>query len=433
MEIVNLGRSIKKMYEGPAGLTIYEINGENIELEFSNGIKLETPKVSFESDNVKKYVIFRDNKMPSDNKKFEKDKLYSVDYVYGDIDFDRLENDRDYYEKMEKFVFSREGLDEIVNKRCGFLPIDVQILKSTDEDGKEKTNIEYFYNKQMLGIVMDGVLRSAYREEMSKAKTGFQPNVEKGNDEEYKVEEVDLPSNPKKRLDLLEGTIDINGEKNNRKRKRSWAQTLSEIRKEHKEEVRKRREEKERRREREAGEDVPEFIDYAKEGNIDEISDNVLVVFNKTGIVVREKNDYDDVTGVNTGKKNLSIFSRYSMCFRDMSTHEISNMITVLLSGVDDKELAKKGTYRDKFVNDICILLLRSSKNMGTKLLPNGLNVKWPYLARFVPSEDCSIATDEKKEQKDFSKINRSKEVEDREYFLSLNKIERTQEIDRVE
>ena len=75
MEIVNLGRSIKKMYEGPAGLTIYEINGENIELEFSNGIKLETPKVSFESDNVKKYVIFRDNKMPSDNKKFEKDKL----------------------------------------------------------------------------------------------------------------------------------------------------------------------------------------------------------------------------------------------------------------------------------------------------------------------------------------------------------------------
>lgn len=433
MEIVNLGNSVKKMYENSSGLTIYEINGEDTELEFLNGIKLEIPKVSFRSDRVKKYVIVRDNKMPSDNKRFEKDKLYSVDFAYGDIDFDRLENDSDYYERMEKYVFSREGLDEIVKKRCGVLPIDVQISKSTDENGKEESNIEYYYDEQMPGIVMDGVLRSAYREEISREKSGIKPEIEISDDDEYEVKEVRLPNNPIDLLGVLEGTKDIQGEKLEKKQKITWAQAFSDIKKEHDEKVRKRREAKERRRRREAGEDVPEFVDYAKEGSLEETSDNVLVVFNKTGIVVREQNVYDE-NGVNTGEKRINVFSRYSMCFRDMNTHEISNMITVLLSGVDDKELAKKGTYRDKFVNDICILLLRSSKNMGTKLLPNGLNVKWPYLAKFDPSSDYSIATGETKEQKDFAKLNRSEEEsKDREYFLSLNKIERIQGIDRIE
>lgn len=364
MEIINLGYNLEQSYRDDSiGLTIYELK-DNSNIEFSNGIELTTPRVTFSDDNIKKFIILRDNQLPDDDF-FKDNKVYSVDFTYGDIDFKRLQRDKEYKEKMLKYVFSREALDGVVKNACGLLPADVSI----DKTGK---NIQYLYFEGMAEKVLNGVLKASYRTEVK--------------DEEDEPEELE---------ELVEQEIDTSYDKFSKfakraegygsgKKRLSFREVIKEWDAERKENARKYKEQVDRRRRRYDGEDVPEPIDYADEGDLDKFGKDLLLIFYRTGIVVREHPLED-------GGTKIDVSSRYSVCYRDMENHKLKDMITILIAGVDDAELAKKGEVRDNFIKDIITPLIDYQELCGDFEV-DIIHVPWPYIIKFEPTLHASVS-----------------------------------------
>ena len=354
---------LSKNYYMDSEYEIIEVESAEKEFILPDGSILKNPYINFEGGKAKTYIISK--QVESVNKK---DKIISVDFVYGNIDFVRLTNDVKYKERFFKYIVSREGLDNIVKKACGALPKDVRVPDSPENSEWFKDLKYYEFDAEITQAVIGGVLRKSYREKQ-------------------KVEPVSesRPSQiPKGFWNAFEA---IEGRRTPKKKKKSILEICQEIDAKNAEINRKRKEERDRRIRRARGEVVEESINYAKEIDWNEVKpEDSLVIFFKTGAVVIQRPKYNE-DGTRDGTYETVVVSRYSLGYKEIGSETPVEIQTILMSDIDDEKLALEGEYRDKFISDICLPILQYAK-YGR---PEEIRNTWPYIGAFAFTPDDSI------------------------------------------
>lgn len=348
--------------------------GEKDQIILQDGTEVKIPYIDFKDGKAKNYIIIRKITPPEDEndktktEKYRNYEIYSIDFVYGNIDFERLNNNPEYKSRFLKYIVSRDGLDNIVKKTCGALPIDVSIPQKQEGDWfKDLSNFRF--DMETVKAVVEGVLKSSHRKKVKLEK-------------EEEPENVQTPKGVWNTLNAIEG-----GNAPKKKKKSVW-QVFAEVDNENAEKRRKKEEKKDRDRRRSMGEKVIEPLDYAEETDFNDVKlEDALVAFYKTGGVIIQKPIYD-ITGIRTGDyESITVVTRYNLCYKDVGDNRPTEIQTILMSDVDEEKLGLNGEYRDKFISDICLPILKYSK-YG---LPLEINQKWPYLGGFDISEDFSM------------------------------------------
>ena len=378
------GKSIRKVYQNDSGLFVGEIHENETEIIFYDTIKIVPPKVEFSDDSIKRYVVISHD-LYSNDVEPNSSTVHAVDFAYGIIDEERLNSDEEYRARMEKYVFSRKGLDNVVKNYCGLLPIDVNIIDEPEE-GEEKRfegfdeNINCEYIEGMPEVVLDGVLRASHR------------RVYVDEDKEDEIPEEDIPKNSFEMFSL------IHGAKAPKKQKKSLKEIWADLNKKHDEKYRS------KVNETEESDEIRKFP--PKEANLDTTGEGLLIICYRTGDVITRRPEYDE-EGRRNGKINISKCTRINWCSKDLETKQLSSIITTLLT-VDDERLEKDEDYINKMVLEIGVPLLKYANEMYIgKRVPQSLGVKWPYLGAFDPNAKGGISSKDTKNQKYFARINR--------------------------
>lgn len=378
MAILKVNGISKSNYFAYSGIGILEVESADKEFEFPDGSILENPYIDFGDNEIKTYIIL--GKVKSDQ---NKDEILSIDFAYGNIDFLKLKNDKDYRKRFFEYIVSRKGLDNIVKKICGALPIDVTIPSDLN-DPKNKD-----WDKNINNYTCD----------LEKIKTIARCVIEKAHRVKRTVESVEEPEPVQIPKGFWNAFRTIEGSDIPKKKKKSILQVLQEIDEEKANERKERQEKKERKRRQARGEKVEDPIDYAEEIGLHKIKEeDAMITFYKTGAVVIKKPVFDK-KGEKTGDYKTSIVSRYSLGYKEINKIGIE-IQTILISDVDEKKLSVKGEYREKFVSDICLPILQYAK-YG---LPVEITQTWPYIGAFSSDDALSLKKNAINEEDDLQK-----------------------------
>ncbi len=348
--------------------------GEKDQIILQDGTEVKIPYIDFKDGETKNYIIIRRINPPEDEnenktEKYKNYEIFSIDFAYGNIDFDRLNNNPEYRSRFLKYIVSRDGLDNIVKKTCGALPIDVLIPKDQKEDWFKDLN-NFRFDMTTITAVVEGVLESSHRKKV-------------------KVDIKEEPKNVEMPQGILNTFTTIEGGNAPKKKKKSIWQVFDEVDQENAEKRRKKEEKRDRERKRSRGERVLEHPDYDEEIKFKDVKlEDALVAFYKTGGVVIQKPIFDKKTGLRTGDyESVTVVTRYTLCFKGVGVDKPTEIQTILMSDVDEEKLALNGEYRDKFISDICLPILKYAKQG----LPVEIGKKWPYIGGFDIEENYSV------------------------------------------
>lgn len=333
-------------------LKVIQVN-PGIDYEIENGKKITIPNIQFSNSSVKTYVVERKIKSLKDKKE-----VIFYDFVFGNVDGNRLREDSEYVK-----VFS-EHLDKFVNKSCRALPENISIKSKEEisEDDltvrdKEENIYKYEFDKDMLDIIISGVLNSSHRSKISLEKTPPSKNI---NTFEMSLDEM---------VKVLEGRDE--GVK--KKKKFSLAAIAAQVDKE--------REEK-RLRGRSCDEESVEEPEIKL--------DDCYVLFYPTGaVLIKTPNKLK-------GEPSYELVYRYDICYKTSGKSKPVRNQSILISNVNEKKLGEKGKYRDNFIEDICVSIIKYEN--GGQLYASKKPTYNRYVGFFNPKETVSIKRTKDKE-----------------------------------
>lgn len=342
MELIEISDNVTNCYiyykKGGEYIPEIEIVEYDPELTYKTitGMEMDIPDIKTQDDSIKTYIIARAVKPLK-----SKDSVVSYDFVYGKVDFYNLYNNAEYREKFLDLI-SRKNLDSIIKESCGALPSDF-----TEEKG-------FKYKKDMLKDIIEGVFEFSHRSKVT-------------------IEEKETITSNKTSISFR----DIEGSNKKVKKKK-----FMDIAEEKRKELLKKLEEN-------GDDDEPKKAEETKLS-----TPNSLILFYHTGYVAIQFPVYD-FYGMETGEYKKGVVSRYSLCYKPRELNSGETRLepkkyifeSILISDVDDKKLGLEGEYRNKFIEDICIPILKYNDDKRFSISAQ----EWPYIGAFSPDDKVSL------------------------------------------
>lgn len=90
-------------------VNVITLNGDEETVQILGGTEIRLPKIQFDDNTVKKYVVVEDHR---------EDGVISVDYLYGKIDFEEIARHPAALKECMKSIVSREAIDKNFKGSC---------------------------------------------------------------------------------------------------------------------------------------------------------------------------------------------------------------------------------------------------------------------------------------------------------------------------
>lgn len=332
--------------------------------ELKGGGKIEIPEIQFpDTSGIHTYIVTRKIKPLKAG-----DEVLSYDFVFGDVNFYLLYNDTEYRERFSKYIISRRGIDEILKKVCGALPIDVKVTLEEQKTGKFPEIERYMFDKEMMNHIITSVLASSHREVVD-----IEDDSSDGSNK--------FPKDFKGKMDVLEGT------KQEKKPKKSFFEVFSDYDKEVAESIEQEKKEKERE-----AMGFREPREKIKEPDIK--TSDPLVLFYSTGGIIITIPTYTP-TGLRSSYDKVLV-NRYNIFYKKPNTNIPIKTRSILIADVEERRLGEKGGYRESFVKDICIPAIQYDNDVRYENDENGeidffKEQEYRFMGEFNPSKEFSV------------------------------------------